>query len=87
MRPLKKFDHFDDLGFAIFLFAPVSLLFVAAVTSEALAGRLPQQGVAFAHAAQHPIIGASPAGAQVPCPATPAQTALASDLSRKSSHE
>ncbi|HXY21493.1 MAG TPA: hypothetical protein VEI29_02325 [Burkholderiaceae bacterium] len=87
MRLLKKLDRFDDLGFAIFLFAPVSLLFVAALTSEALAGRLPQQGVAFAHAPQHPMVNASPVAAQTPCPAAPAQTALANDLNRKSSHE
>jgi len=87
MTLLRKFDHFDDLGFAIFLFAPISLLFLAAVTSEALAGGFPQQGVAFAHAPQHQVADAPRRKEQSPCPAASAHTALAGDLNRKSSHE
>lgn len=87
MRLLRKFDHFDDLGFAIFLFAPISLLFVAAVASEALAGGLPQQGIAFARAPQHQVADAPRGKEQSPCPPASAHTALAGDLIRKSSHE
>jgi len=36
MRLLNGFHHFDDIGFALLILAPVSLLFLLAVAAEAL---------------------------------------------------
>jgi len=87
MTLLEKYPRFDDLGFAIFLFAPVSLLLLSAVTTEALSARLPHGALTLARAAQHQIVNTGDGAAQTPCPTTAPRTALAGGLIGKSSHE
>jgi hypothetical protein len=87
MAPLERFPRFDDLGFAILLFAPVSLLFVSAITTEALSGRMPHDGLAVAKAAQHQVVSAPRSMGPTNCAAASPRTALASGLHRESSHE
>jgi len=87
MALFEKFPRLDDLGLAVLVLAPVSVLFLTAITAEALNGNVPQGGFAVAKATPHHVVSAPRSMGQTNCAATSPSTASASDLNRRSSHE
>jgi hypothetical protein len=87
MARSEKFPRLDDLGLGVLLLAPVSVLFLSAITTEALSGRMLQDGFAVARATPHQVVSTPRSTGQTNRVATSARTASANGLIRRSSHE
>ena len=86
MRLLQGSGRFDGAGYAIFIFAPVSLLFFAAVAKETLGDWLPGTGDASMATARHETGTRALAAGQWRNVLLP-HDALGAGPARKSSHE
>jgi len=86
MDLLHRIRRFDEIGFALVLFAPVSLLFIAAMFTEVLGDRLPSASVASEGVALRQTKMDARAFEQMRRSLTP-QAALTNRMDGKFSHE